>query len=335
MTYRRLAQIAGVSEATVSKALSYRPEVNEETAKRIRALAEQYGVVRATYRRERSKTRFAVLVPEIVSVYYSSDVTGLVSRLHERGIETAIYLCGFGVEHAAEQVEMICSERLADGIFMFGDFTKQANSTLPLISLCNMNAPVSCEKVSSDISSGIFMALEYLKTLGHTRIGFLGERNTPYKLRWFRSAMTGLGLPLREDLLFISSARFEQVGYDGAAYCMKLSELPTALICAYDEVALGAVKYFQDHGVKIPDDLSVVGINDIPNSSYAGIPLTTIRPDSEDMIEKAIERMLLRVEGKSKPTESSYMAHCELIIRATTAKPRTACGKTVDPEITK
>ncbi len=330
MTYRKLAELAGVSVSTVSKAMSDGREVSGETIERIRRLAEEYGVTRPKYRRD-TKPRIAILVPEIVSTYYSEITTELADRLRAKGIEPSIYICGFEAERSNRLVRMLNDEKLADGIFSMSTDLSPSENNIPIFCLMGSAAPTNCGTTGYNTAEGIFMALEYLKSLGHTKIGFLGENNTEKKLRFFRSGLAQLGLAADERFVFVSAGRFEQAGYEGAEHILKLAERPTALCAAYDEIALGAVKVFREHGVRIPEELSIVGINDIPTSSYAGIPLTTIRPNIKDMIDIGIAQMTAKLEGKSGTASRGGSSRSELVIRQTTAKPgRTDANETAD-----
>ena len=320
MTYRKLAQLAGVSLSTVSKALSGSSEISGETAARILRIAEENGVIRPRYRHDHPITRIAITVPEIVSVHYSQIVTLAVDELRRLGIEASIYICGFDDERHYRIIDMLCEEKLADGIIAMNVFKHPRRITLPVVCFgAGENAPY-CDTITTDMQSGIFEALEYLISLGHRKIGFISEVNTNAKLNHFKSAAARLEHPVSPEYVFVSDKRFEAIGYDAAEYYLKLPDPPTALIAAYDEVALGAIHTFRSRKIRVPEDISVIGINDIPSSSYANIPLTTIRTFSSEIIHLCVKLLMDQIKNPEHHMVQHISVRCELIKRSTTAR---------------
>lgn len=321
MTYRKIAEIAGVSVSTVSKVLSGSTEISEKTASRIRKIAEENAVVRPKYHSDRPVIRIAVIVPEIVSVNYSQKVSALVDEFRSYGIEPYIYLCGFETDRFYRIMKLISDEGITDGIIAITGVPYLYETEIPIVRLAAYN-PDCKDTIDSDLETGIYVALTHLYELGHRRIGFIGEENTPLKLKYFISAMDRLGLEADDSLIFISHKRFEAIGMEAAEYYLSLPEPPSALLAAYDEVALGAIHTFTEHGVRIPDDISIIGINDIPSASYASVPLTTIRTFANEIIRLCVKSLLDSIEQPGQPRIPLSRIQCELIIRDTTAPYR-------------
>ena len=321
MTYRKIAQLAGVSLSTVSKALAGSGEISEETAQRIWKIAEEYGVARPTYRKNRTSLRVAVMVPEIVSVFYSTYATEIANELRKQGIEPAIYLCGFSQEKIAELIDRLVEDELADGIVILTEFACPRRLQIPIVQLTSKYYP-GCDTIASDIESGILEAVRYLSELGHRKIGFVSEKNTQQKLDAFRSAMGRLALPQNEKYVFISDKRFAAIGEEAADYYLKFADRPTALLCAYDEVALGAIHVFKNNGVRIPEDISIIGINDIPSAAYASVPLTTISTYSVEMMQQCVKMLLDHMKKQENHMIQNIRVGCRLIVRDTTARVR-------------
>ena len=323
MTYRKIAQLAGVSFSTVSKALSGSPEISEETVNRIRMIAEQNGVIRPKYRRDHPATRIAIIVPEIVSVYYSQTVSGLVSEFRRFGIEPYIHICGFDSERFCRIIDQLADEQLAEGIIALTDTPYPLPLEIPMVRLAARNLHDRSDTVDCDLELGIFEALEYLIALGHRKIGFIGEKNTKVKLAYFNSCAARLGLDADQKLIYISRKRFAEIGSEAAEYYMTLDEKPTALLAAYDEVALGAIHTFKRSGIRVPEDISIIGINDIPSASYASVPLTTIRTYAAEINSLGVKLLLDRIKEPEKHIPQQVLVRCELIIRDTTARINT------------
>lgn len=319
MTYRKIAQLAGVSASTVSKALSGSPEISQETAERIRRIAEENGVIRPKYHRDRPSTRIAVIVPEIVSVYYSQTVSELVSELRRFGIEPYMYLCGFEEERFCKIMDLLADEQLTDGIIALTNMPYPHHTDIPMVRLTSFSTDCCCS-IDCDMESGIFEAVGYLYALGHRRIGFIGEENTRLKLKYFQSSCERLGVSIDPALLYMSQKRFEEIGTDAAEYYMSLPKLPTGLLAAYDEVALGAIHTFTKNGIRIPEDISIIGINDIPSASYASVPLTTIRTYASEIIHLSVKHLLDCIKRPGDHMSQQIKVKCKLIIRDTTAR---------------
>lgn len=319
MTYRKIAQLAGVSLSTVSKALSGNGEISEETAKRIWKIAEENGVARPVYRKNRSSRRITILVPEIVSVYYSTFATEITNELRKSGIEPTIHICGFQEDTYLELLTKLEEEGLTDGILLLSDILYPRMPHIPTVQytgrLCT-----DCDTIYYNLESGVLEAVQYFKALGHTKIGFVGEKHTMEKLQFFRSAMEQLAMPLDVSFLYVSDKRFEKIGEEAAKYYLHLPIKPTALLCAYDEVALGAMYVFQENGVRIPRDLSIIGMNDIPSASYATAPLTTIATYSPEMVHQSILMLLDHINRKENHIMQNIHINCRLIVRNTTAR---------------
>ena len=322
MTYRKIAQLAGVSLSTVSKALSGSSEISEETAERIRRIAEENGVIRAKYRKDRPSTDIAIIVPEIVSVYYSQTVSGVVDELRKYDIEPHIHLCGFEAERYCRIIDSITDGDRIDGIIAITDMVSPLPFDVPMVRISVKPTRDRSDTIDCDIETGMYEAVEYLMALGHRKIGFVSEKNTKLKYLYFKSIASRLELEVDPKFVFVSDKRFAEIGAEAAEYYMSLDEMPTALLTAYDEVALGAIHTFSRNGVRVPDDISIIGINDIPSASYASVPLTTVRTHASEINHLGGKLLLDKIKNPEGHMQQQVRVRCELIIRDTTAKPR-------------
>ncbi len=320
MTYKKIAELAGVSVSTVSKVMSGSSEISPETARRILEIADDHSVAPPKYHRDRIGTRVAVIVPEVISVYYSKFITIIAALLEERNIIPVIYITNFDKKQLARIVDSITDSSI-DGIISLTSSIPEKKGMPPTVLLLGYSD--SHDTVEVDYSSAIFEAVEYLHKLSHTDIGFISEKHTDYKLRHFRESAVRLGIQITEKNIFVSKKRFEEIGYEAVEYFVKRKKLPTALLCAYDEIAMGAIHAFKLHGIRVPEDISVIGINDIPYASYAEIPLTTISTVFGDASSTAVQMLCERIfETEAKKPVHTLMKG-ELIVRSTTAPPRT------------
>ena len=164
--------------------------------------------------------------------------------------------------------------------------------------------------------------MQYLKKLGHQNIGFIGEKNTTDKQKLLYEAAEKLDISIDDSNVFISDRRFEQIGIEAAEYFLQNGMKPTALIAAYDEVAMGAIQVFRQAGLRIPDDISLIGINDIPFAEYASVPLTTIRVFEEEMCRIAIRILLDKLMNPDNHVLQHVLVQTQLVMRDTVCPPR-------------
>lgn len=324
MTYRKIAELAGVSPSTVSKVFSGSTEISRETADRVRQIAKEHGYTPARYYRggkqNLHKIRVAVLVPEIISIYYSQIVTTSVRILREYGIQPNIYLTDFSEEETMSILYMLADEGLTDGILTLQEL-KHVEKTLPLpvVQLFDNDNNRYIDSVGYDFKHSFLEALSHLSAMGHRTFGFIGEQNTLRKLSHFLAAAESMSLSIDPSHIYISNKRFEKIGYEAAEHFLRLPAMPTAILTAYDEVALGAIQTFVKAGIRIPEDISIIGINDIPFSSYAGIPLTTIQAFSEEAYRIAVRILLDKIQNTNNHAIQHVLIPCELVLRDTTA----------------
>jgi len=320
MTYKKIAQLAGVSVSTVSKVMSGSHEIGKDTVARVLEIAEAHGVTAPKYHRNRIGTRVAVIVPEIISVYYSRLATAISEELEARNIIPCIYVTNFDKKQLSRIIDSITDSKI-DGIISTTHTPLDKPAAPPMVHFL-IGHQGAYDSVGIDHDSAIFEAVEYLVKLGHTDIGFIGEKLTNAKLISFKKSATALKLTISDKNIFVSKKRFEEIGYEAVKYFVKRKNLPTALLCAYDEIAMGAIHAFKHYSVRVPEDISVIGMNDIPYAAYAEIPLTTISIANREAPRLAVEMLCDRITDPSEKKAHHILLKGELIIRETTDKPR-------------
>jgi DNA-binding LacI/PurR family transcriptional regulator len=161
-------------------------------------------------------------------------------------------------------------------------------------------------EVSSDNYSGGRQAVEYLLQLNHKRIGFIsGPENWPSaeeRYRGYRDALSAFNIPFNPDLLFRGDLRFES-GISALEYFLTLSEWPTAIFSANDQMALGVLNKSKILNISIPEDISLVGFDNIPYYSLYNTDLTTVEQDIPALCESAFNVMMKKIDGENKADE--------------------------------
>ncbi len=325
ITHKKIAQLAGVSQSSVSKALCDSMEIGNETKQRIRRIAEETGYFGQKKKGKRlagshHRPYIAILVPEIISLNYATEATMLVKALDNIGADGRIYLSGFSAEEYEQTVQEVIRNEYVDGILSFHDSIPLSNPSLPFICITQFGVELKGDLVSSNLAGGMRAAIQHLVDLGHSRIGFIGEKNTLPKEELFRQVMTEFGLDAQ--YIYSNENRFEMCGYSAVLKMLDSQQLfPTALICAYDEIAYGAINELKLYGYGVPDDFSIIGMNDVTFSKVIEPELTTIVIHSDALCNAAVELLDEALHGERQAAKHIEV-QCDLTVRTSTAKPR-------------
>lgn len=323
MTYKKIAQIAHVSVSTVSKALSGSKEVSEEMTQEIIRIAKEVGYFEKKGKRKIEYTKMdsitvAIICPEIISLSYADEITAIKNEIELLGGFPAVYVYDFDEKKLNRILEHITVRNCADGIVLFPNGDLVQKQPIPIVCMFSSDN-IPHDTVCCNPNIYIMDMVRYLKNLGHSDIAFVGESNTIIKSDAYKNAMIELGLPYTEENEYIINERFEEIGYQAAQQIIEKGKLPTAIICAYDEIALAIIHKFTKLGIKIPEQVSIIGINDIPMSAYAQIPLTTVRVFKEEQGAVAVNMLYDKIFGNSDIIQHISIEH-RLIERQSTGK---------------
>ncbi len=322
MNLTALARAAGVSVATVSKAFSGSREISEETKARIFAIARKAGCFDRYNKNKFGKHVIAVICPELASEYYSAIATLLNREITAAGGVMVTSVSGFDADNEKELFEYYASYCHADGIILMHQSTKINNAVnTPAVAFSSVKMK-NIDNITLDLSGAIEDAVLHLKELGHTEIGFAGELLTGSKQEAFCSAMRRAALPVQKKWLKVSHARFEQAGVEIAAEWLREGTLPTAVFAAYDYIAIGIIKHLQAAGVRVPEDVSVVGMDDISVAPYLSISLSSIRTHTEEACRRAVALVMKKIENKYYSVRESIVIPAEFIARESSGGAR-------------
>ena len=319
MNLSNLAKLAGVSVATVSKAFSGSREISESTREKIFEIARKEGCFDKYNKNPFHKSMIAVICPEIDSAYYNAIVTRLNSEIRARGAIMAVSVGNFDDEVESELFTYYSSYCRADGIILINTHCDIKNPMLvPTVALGANGNLRNVDLINLDFESAIGEAIGYLKSLGHTEIGFAGERLTNSKLEKFKMAMRRAGLRVSDELIRVSDERFERAGIDAVENWVESGTIPTAIISAYDNIAVGVIKALGKRGIKVPDQVSVIGMDDIPIAPYLATPLSTIRTHIGDACGMAVELVTKKIENQYYKSREEIIIPSEFVVREST-----------------
>ena len=341
-TLSQVAAQAGVSKGTVSKVLNGRPDVGEDTRERVRAAVADLGYTGSAARRPRTAI---VLVFDTLESNYSLQVmVGAVDACGraeadlmlstlpslEQGdvspfSEDWFARCGRTGETAVIAVTTpLTAEQVAAA----------AHAQVPLVAIDPVNSlPSTVPSIGSTNWAGGHEATTHLLGLGHRRIGHLsgagGSVPARERLAGYRSALEDAGVPHDPGLVTGGGFSYE-AGFAGAQELLELEDPPTALFAASDEAALGAFEAARQAGLRVPEDLSVVGFDDTLLARWASPKLTTVRQPLHAMGEMAVERAITLLAGGSRRVHPLQL-QTSLVERSSTAAPRGAADGVVTP----
>lgn len=327
---REVAAIAGVSHMTVSRVLNGHPNIRPSTRQRVLDVIQELD-----FRPNSAARALATQRTQRIGVIVESAVEfGPTSTL--RGLEFAARSSGYSVTSVAMQDDASLTPEgavrnlIAQGVDALCVVAPRSSSVSALRRI-SIDVPVLVVKaakdpafltVSVDQQLGTTLAVDHLVSLGHRDIlhlsGPLDWLDARGRERAFHSRIEQWGLKARPVVVGDWTADF---GFDYAANLKGIPEY-TAMFVANDEMALGVIHGFHDRGIGVPDEISVVGFDDLPLSRHFIPPLTTVRQDFHALGIKAMEVLRAALEGREIPQRSKIPS--ELVIRSSTAPPRSS-----------
>lgn len=324
-TIRDVAKEAGLSTGTISKALSNPASVSKKSLAKVDAAIKKLNykpnMLAQKFRSKQTYT-IVVLVPDIANLFFAQVISGIENIAQKKGYSVLLGDTKDSPEREKQYIRMV-ETRLAEGIINLRPHNKE-NAILPMEGVVAVCAG-GCEKtpypsVRIDNAGAAEKAVDFLHTLGHRKIGIIsGLESNPHsvdRLKGVRRALEKNGLPFDERLYFEGDFNFWS-GLNGAEYFLQLQDRPTAIFCMNDEMAIGAMKGYFDAGLSVPQDISIVGFDDMQVSRYINPALTSIAQPAEKIGEKSAEVLFQIIEGTPPSREEFVLPH-DFIIRDST-----------------
>lgn len=326
VTISDVAKLANVSTATVSRVLSNSGNVKKETTEKvleaIQKLNYQPNILARQLRKLETKT-ILVVVPDITNTFFSKILRGIERVAIENDYEVLLGDTGNDVERERGYLDIL-RQKKADGMILLtarleSHLLEEMAGEFPVVLACEYLEGSTIPTVSIDNISSARKATEYLINLGHRRIGFIsGPLNVILsrdRLKGFRQAMAQHNIPIESFLVQEGDFSFES-GYNMMMKFLAFDQPPTAVFAANDEMAIGAIKAIKSKGLNVPDDISVVGFDDIKFASIYEPALTTISQPMFEIGKKAME-LLIKLINKDQLEKNQYILEDQLVIRET------------------
>jgi LacI family repressor for deo operon, udp, cdd, tsx, nupC, and nupG len=324
-----VARLAGVSVATVSRALAASGPVSAAARRRIEKALQATGYtlnsVARSLRRQESRT-IIVIVPDVGQQFFSIVLRGIEERAIAIGYSVLVGNSAHDVRREALYAEHVMAGR-ADGLILVNGrlprFGPDAKPWLPpIVVVSERISGIDLPMVGVDNAAAAETAVRHLLELGHRRIAHIagGRRNamTAERSSGYRQALRNFGLVPVADLVSYGDYSIES-GTRAARALLDLSRPPTAIFAANDDMAIGAMNEAKARGMRVPEDISVVGFDDVPFAASCDPPLTTIRQPFFDMGTAAMDTLYGLLKDQP-PKPHIRLLPTDLMIRQTTAK---------------
>ncbi|MBR2311376.1 MAG: LacI family DNA-binding transcriptional regulator [Oscillospiraceae bacterium] len=313
ITLSKIAKEAHVSVSTASKAFSGSPEVNEETRQAIFDVAKKYGCFKKFFNAKYSKYVIAIICPEFGSIHYANYLSFLRQNLEQKNCEICVAESGFSPEKEAELLNYYYKHVDVDAIIVIEPSCQMPeHADLPVLFLGPIDESGDCPSVFCDVDTALEDSIRYLKSKGVDKIGFLGEALTTRKLLHFQNVLNKQGLVYNENFVQIAGQRFEPGGYMAMEKLLQSQELPRAVICAYDAMAIGALRCLADHGLRVPEDIAILGMDDIPQAPYLNPPLASINSQIDVLCALAATTVIAQINNNPVPSKQRFPSSFKL-----------------------
>ena len=324
-----VAALAGVSTATVSRALSESSKVAEATRERVMQAVKACGYKMNTaarqLRRQRTET-VLVVIPNIGNPFFSSIIQGIETCAQQRNYRVVLGETDTGSSEANSYAGYM-RQRHADGTILLTaegiDNFIAVDADIPVVMACEYLAKSPCPTVRIDNARAAEDAVNHLLELGHRRIAYInGPAASPLskdRLKGYRRALKSAGVAVEKALLTRGDYS-PGSGYVRAHQLLALDRPPTAIFTASDPMAIGVMRAANERRCRIPQQLSLVGFDDIRFAGFMTPGLTTVHQPRELIGSTAMEQ-LLQLLGGGTPPHDTVLEH-RLVVRESTGKPK-------------
>jgi len=334
---KEVAEIAGVSIATVSRCINNPSQVRERTRIKVQRaiLATGYSpnTIAQSFRRGRTNI-IMVVVPSIGDPFFTQVMMGIRSVVAEHNYSIIISETNFNTM-SAEEVGAMMVSRQADGFILLASIFPFGNEVLARAEKRSQPVVIGCETISASLAdipsvhidnvAAAQEATNYLISRGHGKIAFMSGHKTSLLTKdresGYRAAMDKAELTIESGWVVEGKLSIEGAG-KACAHLLNHPDRPTAIFCANDEMAIGCIHEVKNQGLSVPQDISVMGFDDIRYASMMEPALTTVAQPARQIGERVAARLFKAIETGNQPNNQPVILPHELIIRQSVAAPR-------------
>ncbi len=328
-TLKDIAKIAGVNVSTVSKALRGSSDINKQTMENIREIADELGYKYVIQSNNAEKSQqdnlktIGIICPEITSSYYSEIVNMITKEMRKKGYYCIIGFTDFDTKNEGQYLEGLLNSNVKGIIYITESLEigntlsliKNSDNSIPLVVIAQNSDTKEYDCIRIDDKYGIKLSIEHLLEQGHTDIGYIGDELSNARLEAFIEILQTNSLKVNKKWIRVSEERFEKCGYDLMTDMLKEGDLPTAILGAYDNIAIGAIKAISDSGRRVPEDISILGIDNISVTAYYNPEITSVAGPAEEMARIAVKLLFRKIESPDYKVIQNVVLPPTLVVR--------------------
>jgi LacI family transcriptional regulator len=340
-----LAEILGISTATVSRALKDYPDISAETKKRVIALAKELNYRPNTLAAglRKSETRIiGVIIPEIADHFFSKIIKGIMEVAYREGYNVMLCQSDEDYEKEVKDADALLSSRVDGLMVSIGNHTHDfthlmefLHAEVPLV-LFDKTTPEleNCSRVIVDDYAGAFQAVEHLIQQGCKRIAHIGGSSEAFtfqnRLNGYKAALSKHGLPLHDGLVFQCEQLTLQVAKEHGKILSQISPPIDGVFAATDLMGIGVMNGLKANGIKIPEDVKVMGFSNWEMAEAVDPPMSSVKQPGYEMGKIATEMLIQEIKDQKAEKEIVYekvVLQTGLAIRASTLPIVSNAGK--------
>ncbi len=323
VTIKEVAREAGVSIATVSRVLNNSGPVNEDTKEKILEVARRlryipHGAARSLIT---AKTHtLGVLLPDLYGEFFSEVIRGIDYSAREAGYH--VLLSSSHAERTEIEAALRAMRGRVDGMIIMHPHIdadvlhRNLSPTIPVVLISSHGGATPFHSINIDNYNGAVAAVRHLIEHGHRRIAIIKGSSANYdaaeRLRGYRDALREAGI---EESIEVEGDFTERAGYRAGKRILEMSPRPTAVFASNDAMAIGALGAFREAGIELPDELAVVGFDDIPIAAYVNPPLTSVHVSINDLGAHATSYLIETLEGSREMGSAPAVLPARLVVR--------------------
>lgn len=331
VTIKDIAKRLNVSPSTVSRALRNHPDISVETKRKIHSIAKELDYHPdsiAQSLKQRRTNLIGVVVPEIRNRFFSAAISGIEDVAYRAGYAIIVSQSNESFERECLNIKALISNRIAGLLISISlattrddQFKLLERQRIPFVFFDRVLENYEASKVVVDDFNGAYKAVEYLIESGYKRIAHLAGPEhlsvSQYRLNGYKAALKNQHYEYDENII-ITGGLDEEDGYQGTAKLLELSHRPDAIFAANDPVAIGAFQKIKEVGLRIPDDIALVGFCNNPISQQIEPTLTTVNQPAHHVGRRAAELLLEQIKHPEDFIPRKEVLKTELIIRDST-----------------
>ena len=336
VTIKDIAEKADVSAATVSLALNDSDKIRPETIRKIKRIARELNYTPNMRGRALVKginNTIGLVVPEIENPFYAEVVKAVKNVMYEQDFHVLLASTDYNSEEEKRYINLFKNGMIDGAIFVGVADLKATNDQIilelardyiPVVNIFRENVQINeLPQINARIKEALYSSTEYLIELGHTKIAYVGESEE--RLAGYKKALREHDLPIRSEYIFKNYHIIEQ-GAEVGHKLIKLADFPTGLVCYNDEIAMGVIQVLANQGIKIPENLSVVGCDNIKLASFTNPPLTTVDIPKREIAEQAAHILLEMIDRGAESFRGQNIKYDTELIERNSAIPYRECS---------